>query len=127
MVLILILGQIIVILATLGIIFFLIDKVIETARRKGFLSLRKQHRTYTLRRQTYKQSQNEVNKRLAKINRKARSGFGSSGLWSKLLTRLQFDTAAAERLINSLKIRYPGKSDHWYIEKAIQDLERDRR
>jgi hypothetical protein len=101
--LILILGQIVVLVATLGIVFFIIDKAIDTARRKGFLLIRKKHR------------------RLGKVNRKA-----TGGLWNKLLTQLQFDTAAAERLTNSLKRRYPGKSDNWYIEKAIQDLERDR-
>jgi tetratricopeptide (TPR) repeat protein len=32
----------------------------------------------------------------------------------------------AERLIDDAKYRYPGMSEDWYIEKVIQDLERDR-
>jgi hypothetical protein len=32
----------------------------------------------------------------------------------------------AERLIEDTKYRYPGMSEDWYIEKVIQDLERDK-
>jgi hypothetical protein len=52
---------------------------------------------------------------------------GLSGLWHQLLIRVNFDVPTAERLISNLKWKHPGKSDRWLIEKAIYDLERDRR
>jgi hypothetical protein len=32
----------------------------------------------------------------------------------------------AERLLNLAQENYPGKSDEWYLEKVIFDLEGDR-
>lgn len=32
----------------------------------------------------------------------------------------------ARRLLEQAKFKYPGKSDRWYVEKIIYDLERDR-
>ncbi|MBD1890025.1 hypothetical protein [Coleofasciculus sp. FACHB-SPT9] len=46
---------------------------------------------------------------------------------NKLLRLLSGDRAAAMRLVERLKQRHPGKSEEWYWEKAIEDLERDRR
>lgn len=51
---------------------------------------------------------------------------GLSGLWHQLLIRTNFDIAKAERLIQTLRIKHPTKSDRWLIEKAIWDFERDR-
>jgi len=46
-------------------------------------------------------------------------------LESKLLSRL--DRNVAYRLVNSAKKSNPGKSEQWYLEKVIYDLNRDRR
>lgn len=46
-------------------------------------------------------------------------------LQSKLLNRL--DSDVAERLISSAKRANPGKSEQWYLDKVIYDLNRDRR
>lgn len=48
----------------------------------------------------------------------------SGGLRSKLLKRV--DKATAERLINAARFKTPGKSERWYLEKVIYDLERGR-
>ncbi|MBD2085787.1 MULTISPECIES: hypothetical protein [unclassified Coleofasciculus] len=48
-------------------------------------------------------------------------------LQNKLLRLLSGDRAAAMRLVERVKQRHPGKSEEWYWEKAIEDLERDRR
>ena len=48
-------------------------------------------------------------------------------LQNKLMRLLSGDRAAAMRLVERAKQRHPGRSDEWYWEKAIEDLERDRR
>lgn len=97
--LILILGQVIFLALALKIIFSLIDKLVLLYRRK-FRSKRK-------------------------FERKAIKNPHRYASWNQLLTRV--DVATAERLINQLKTKHPGQNDKWYIEKAINDLERDRR
>lgn len=52
---------------------------------------------------------------------------GYAGLWHQLLIRVNFDIPTAERLVQQLHWKFPGKGDRWYIEKAIYDIERDRR
>lgn len=42
----------------------------------------------------------------------------------KLLKRV--DRGTADRLINAAKYKTPGKSERWYLEKVIYDLERGR-
>jgi hypothetical protein len=37
------------------------------------------------------------------------------------------DRERAERLVNQAKKKHPEMSEDWYWEKAIADLERDRR
>lgn len=43
------------------------------------------------------------------------------------LDGLTKDRATSDRLVDGLSYRYPGKSRRWLVEKAISDLERDRR
>jgi hypothetical protein len=45
----------------------------------------------------------------------------------QILTLLNGDTAAAQRLYEKVRFNNPGKSDQWYWEKVLWDLERDRR
>ncbi len=45
----------------------------------------------------------------------------------KLLSMVGGDTHAVNRIINNLKQKYPGKTELWYWEKAMEDLEKDRR
>jgi len=46
---------------------------------------------------------------------------------SRLVSLLSGDTAAADRLIEQAKQNNPGMPEDWYWERAIADLERDRR
>lgn len=48
-------------------------------------------------------------------------------LQSRLIGMLAGDRAAAERLVDEVKRNFPSMPENWYWEKAIQDLERDRR
>ncbi|MEA5470546.1 hypothetical protein [Spirulina sp. 06S082] len=43
-----------------------------------------------------------------------------------LLKALQGDAKLAERLLDQARLKYPGKSERWYIEKVIYDINRDR-
>lgn len=43
----------------------------------------------------------------------------------RLLQAVKGDRALAKRLIENAKLRHPGKSNNWYIEKVIYDIERD--
>ncbi|OUC14918.1 MAG: hypothetical protein B0A82_09675 [Alkalinema sp. CACIAM 70d] len=44
---------------------------------------------------------------------------------SKLLKATKGDRALAERLLRGAQLKYPGKSDRWYVEKVLYDLQRD--
>lgn len=48
------------------------------------------------------------------------------GIDRHLLEAVKGDRALAKRLLEHAKFKYPGKSDRWYVEKIIYDLERDR-
>lgn len=48
-------------------------------------------------------------------------------LWNQLITMVQGDTAAATRLVRHEQARHPNQSEKWLVEKAIWQLERDRR
>ena len=43
------------------------------------------------------------------------------------LIRMAVSAQIADRLINNLRVKHPGETERWYWEKAIFDLERDRR
>ncbi len=47
-----------------------------------------------------------------------------NALRNQLLNLVHSDIA--ERLINSAKRQHPGKSERWYLEKVIYDLQRGR-
>jgi hypothetical protein len=48
-------------------------------------------------------------------------------LQNDLLILLKGDVATAKRLLAQQRRKNPGRSDNWYLEKVIYDLERDRR
>ena len=48
-------------------------------------------------------------------------------LQNQLYSMLGGDRERAERLVNQAKNKHPGMSEDWYWDKAIADLERDRR
>ena len=50
-----------------------------------------------------------------------------SQLKKRLLVLVQGDNQLAHRLVKQAKSRNPGRTEDWYLEKAIWDLERDRR
>ncbi|MBD2342860.1 hypothetical protein [Anabaena subtropica] len=47
-------------------------------------------------------------------------------LQKRLLVLLCGDVATAKRLLRQQRQLHRGKSDNWYLEKVIYDLERDR-
>ncbi|MCS6813246.1 MAG: tetratricopeptide repeat protein [Cyanobacteria bacterium] len=47
-------------------------------------------------------------------------------LWDRLLRMVSGNREIAERLLAIAQERYPGKSEAWYLEKVIFDLESDR-
>lgn len=51
----------------------------------------------------------------------------SSKLENDLLRLVNHDRQVAERLINREKTANPGRTEKWYWEKVVSDLERDRR
>jgi hypothetical protein len=98
MVLILIVTQIVFIVGILGLILHLTDRIVDAYKLR--LSFGRKN----------------------KFTRKSRK----SRIPHQLLILVNFDTPTAERLMNHVKLKYPGKSDRWYTEKVIHDLERDR-
>lgn len=67
-------------------------------------------------------------KQTSKLKQASRPSFkASSAMVAKLVNALNGDKAAANRLIASIQGKYPDKSADWHYEKAIADLERDRR
>ena len=48
-------------------------------------------------------------------------------LKNKLISRLNGDVTAAERLIDQAKQNYPGMPENWYCERVLDDLDRDTR
>ncbi len=47
-------------------------------------------------------------------------------LWNRLLQLVGGNQGMAERLLNLAAEKYPGRSDTWYLEQVIADLESDR-
>lgn len=48
----------------------------------------------------------------------------SNRLYRELLTLVRGQCDIAERLINLEKIKHPGQSESWYLDKVIYDLRR---
>ncbi|MEB3210009.1 MAG: hypothetical protein VKL39_01585 [Leptolyngbyaceae bacterium] len=47
------------------------------------------------------------------------------GLDANLVRAVRGDKALARRLLQQARLKYPGKSDRWYVEKVIYDAQRD--
>lgn len=45
----------------------------------------------------------------------------------RVVSLLNGDTATAQRLFETARLRNPGESDQWCWEKVLWDIERDRR
>jgi hypothetical protein len=54
-------------------------------------------------------------------------GTDTNYLKNTLIARLDGDITTAERLIEQAQQNYPGMSENWYVERVLDDLERDRR
>lgn len=81
------------------------------------------------RKKNYQNSSNlkrRVNQKIFNKNQ-AESDKQINELKNQLLKLVNHDAKIVERLINNLKVKHPDKSENWYWEKAILDLERDRR
>jgi hypothetical protein len=61
-----------------------------------------------------------------KVSRSYRTDPRNRHLQADLLTLLKGDVGTAKRLLSQQRRLNPGKSDNWYLEKVIWDLERDR-
>lgn len=57
----------------------------------------------------------------------SRARAANRDLEARLLSLLQNDTQTAHRLVRHSRSKHPGRPENWYWEKAIADLERDRR
>jgi hypothetical protein len=67
---------------------------------------------------------------LPKRLKRVRSPLGTSpvpGHLMQQLDRLTRDRRVSERLIENIAFNNPGKSKRWCVEKAIYDIQRDRR
>jgi hypothetical protein len=62
-----------------------------------------------------------------KVSKSFRTDPRNRKLQEELLGLLRWDVATAKRLLKRERGRNPGRSDNWYLEKVIHDLERDRR
>jgi hypothetical protein len=62
-----------------------------------------------------------------KVSHSYRNDPTNRALQADLLTLLKNDARTAKRLLLQQRRRTPGKTDNWYLEKVIYDLERDRR
>lgn len=62
-----------------------------------------------------------------KVSRSWRIDPKNRHLQAELLNLLHRDVSTAKRLLQQQRRMHPGKSDNWYLEKVIWDLERDRR
>ncbi len=54
-----------------------------------------------------------------------RDSQNSEGIDRTLLKAVKGNKKMAKRLLENARDRYPGKSDRWYVEKVLYDLERD--
>lgn len=62
-----------------------------------------------------------------KVSRSYRTDPKNRNLQHQLIQMLRGDAALAKRLLRQQRQINPGRSDNWYLEKVIYDLERDRR
>jgi hypothetical protein len=61
-----------------------------------------------------------------KVSHSYRNDPKNRQLQSDLLALVHHDVPTAKRLLQYQRQMNPGKSDNWYLEKVIWDLERDR-
>ena len=47
------------------------------------------------------------------------------GVPAHLLQAVKGDRALAHRLLQGARLKYPGKTEKWYVEKVIYDIQRD--
>jgi hypothetical protein len=62
-----------------------------------------------------------------KVSHSYRTDPKNRNLQHQLIQMLRGDAALAKRLLRQQRQINPGRSDNWYLEKVIYDLERDRR
>ncbi|MEH2050919.1 hypothetical protein [Nostoc sp.] len=79
------------------------------------------------RRQPAESDTQPVNKIRGKVSHSYRTDPKNRELQGQLLILLKGDVPTAKRLLTYQRKLNPGKSDNWYLEKVIYDLERDRR
>jgi hypothetical protein len=68
-----------------------------------------------------------VNRPRGRVSHSYRTDSKNRELQGDLLILLRGDVPTAKRLLAQQRRKNPGKSDNWYLEKVIYDLERDRR
>ncbi|MEB3120685.1 MAG: hypothetical protein VKL41_05615 [Snowella sp.] len=81
----------------------------------------------------YRKNQSSLKKSSSRLYRTTSRAKTNSGKSVPRKTRKQLtamvggDQRTVERLLKNLRLKHPGESETWYWEKAIFDLERDRR
>ncbi|MEH2309347.1 hypothetical protein [Nostoc sp.] len=77
-------------------------------------------------RQPSKPDTQPTNKPRGKVSNSYRTDPKNRALQGDLLILLKGDVPTAKRLLAYQRRLNPGRSDNWYLEKVIYDLERDR-
>ncbi|NJN74155.1 MAG: hypothetical protein HC799_15815 [Limnothrix sp. RL_2_0] len=84
---------------------------------------------YEMQKQKRRRKRGAIVLRSSKASRspQSRTSTKDSSIKRQLIGLLHGDRQAVERLIDSAQTRQPGKSQKWYEEKVLHDLDRDRR
>lgn len=81
---------------------------------------------FFLAKELQKQKQGKTNNRRHLTHQRANVSIPSH-LQRQLLLMVGGEQATANRLLDNIRSKYPGREEIWYWEKIIADLERDRR
>jgi hypothetical protein len=100
----------------LDILFWILDRILK------FFGIERE-RTYEEMREIFKR-----NSKYKMYNKVMKSNSpGLQALWHQLMIQSDFNIAKAEKKINRVRFFHPFKNDRWLLEKAVNDLDRDRR
>ena len=107
-----------------GLVFYVGLYIIALIPGTGFLFVDIEEKLVSF---IYQKLTNPSPRLRGKVSQSYRTDPRNRDLQHQLMGMLQGDTATAKRLLRQQRRNHPGKSDNWYLEKVIYDLERDRR
>lgn len=99
----------------------------KVSKKSEIEGRQREYRIQELIRQGKERAKRQQRKAPKPQTRKSRRESADPRLWKQLMTMLHGDKAAATRLIEHERMRNPDKSEKWLLEKAIWQLQRDRR